>query len=417
MTSATENVMSDQNAMNTERLATEAQATESSRNVFGDGRWHTVEDIAAPRSLVAQQAATAQPPSVVAEPEHVKALQAEIDLKDTNSILMFGTKAQIELQKVSQQMLDGVKNKDAGPAGESIRTMVTTIKGFSITQDDVRDKPTFVERMMGKAAPIMRFKAKYENVRAQIDRIAGDLNDHKTTLLADIRDLDTLYARTLEFYESLGDYIEAGEARLTRARDQEIPAAEAEMNAEPDENEKMVKANEVRDLRAAADDLERRVHDLKLTRQVTMQSLPSIRLVQENDKSLVTKISSTLMNTVPLWETQLAQALTINRAAKAADAIRGATDLTNELLLSNAKNLRQANTAIRTEMERGVFDVGVVKAANETLIATLEDSLRIADAGKAKRAQGEKELLKLEAELRQSLVAASARASGTGPRI
>lgn len=409
--------MSDQNAMNTQRLATEAQATESSRNVFGDGRWHTVEDIAAPRSLVAQQAATAQPPSVVAEPEHVKALQAEIDLKDTNSILMFGTKAQIELQKVSQQMLDGVKNKDAGPAGESIRTMVTTIKGFSITQDDVRDKPTFVERMMGKAAPIMRFKAKYENVRAQIDRIAGDLNDHKTTLLADIRDLDTLYARTLEFYESLGDYIEAGEARLTRARDQEIPAAEAEMNAEPDENEKMVKANEVRDLRAAADDLERRVHDLKLTRQVTMQSLPSIRLVQENDKSLVTKISSTLMNTVPLWETQLAQALTINRAAKAADAIRGATDLTNELLLSNAKNLRQANTAIRTEMERGVFDVGVVKAANETLIATLEDSLRIADAGKAKRAQGEKELLKLEAELRQSLVAASARASGTGPRI
>lgn len=409
--------MSDQNAMNTQRLATEAQATESSRNVFGDGRWHTVEDIAAPRSLVAQQAATAQPPSVVAEPEHVKALQAEIDLKDTNSILMFGTKAQIELQKVSQQMLDGVKNKDAGPAGESIRTMVTTIKGFSITQDDVRDKPTFVERMMGKAAPIMRFKAKYENVRAQIDRIAGDLNDHKTTLLADIRDLDNLYARTLEFYESLADYIEAGEKRLARARDEEIPAAEADMNAEQDENEKMVKANEVRDLRAAADDLERRVHDLKLTRQVTMQSLPSIRLVQENDKSLVTKISSTLVNTVPLWETQLAQALTINRAAQAAEAIKGATDLTNELLLSNAKNLRQANTAIRTEIERGVYDIAAVKQANETLIATLEDSLRIADAGKAKRAESEKELTRLEGELRQSLVAASARASGSGPRI
>lgn len=358
----------------------------------------------------------AQLPATVDE-QRVKALQAEIDLKDTNSILTFGTKAQVELQKVSQQMLSGVKNKDAGPAGESIRNMVTTIKGFSITQDDVRDKPTLMERMMGKAAPIMRFKAKYESVRGQIDRIAGDLNNHKTTLLADIRDLDTLYARTLEFYESLADYIEAGEKRLARARDEEIPAAEADMNAEQDENEKMVKANEVRDLRAAADDLERRVHDLKLTRQVTMQSLPSIRLVQENDKSLVTKISSTLVNTVPLWETQLAQALTINRAAQAAEAIKGATDLTNELLLSNAKNLRQANTAIRTEIERGVYDIAAVKQANETFIATLEDSLRIADAGKAKRAESEKELTRLEGELRQSLVAASARASGTGPRL
>lgn len=357
-----------------------------------------------------------QLPATVDE-QRVKALQAEIDLKDTNSILTFGTKAQVELQKVSQQMLSGVKNKDAGPAGESIRNMVTTIKGFSITQDDVRDKPTLMERIMGKAAPIMRFKAKYESVRGQIDRIAGDLNNHKTTLLADIRDLDNLYARTLEFYESLADYIEAGEKRLARARDEEIPAAEADMNAEQDENEKMVKANEVRDLRAAADDLERRVHDLKLTRQVTMQSLPSIRLVQENDKSLVTKISSTLVNTVPLWETQLAQALTINRAAQAAEAIKGATDLTNELLLSNAKNLRQANTAIRTEIERGVYDIAAVKQANETLIATLEDSLRIADAGKAKRAESEKELTRLEGELRQSLVAASARASGTGPRL
>ena len=156
----------------------------------------------------------------------------------------------------------------------------------------------------------------------------------------------------------------------------------------------MIKAQELRDLRAARDDLERRVHDLKLTRQVTMQSLPSIRLVQENDKSLVTKINSTLVNTVPLWETQLAQAVTIQRSAEAAKAVKEATDLTNELLKANAENLREANKMIREEMERGVFDIEAIKSANADLIATIEESLQIADEGKAKRAEAEKELQK-----------------------
>jgi uncharacterized protein YaaN involved in tellurite resistance len=155
----------------------------------------------------------------------------------------------------------------------------------------------------------------------------------------------------------------------------------AAVDAAP-EMDQVIKAQELRDLRAARDDLERRVHDLKLTRQVTMQSLPSIRLVQENDKSLVTKINSTLVNTVPLWETQLAQAVTIQRSREAAEAVREANDLTNELLKSNATNLQEANKVVREEMERGVFDIEAVKAANATLIATIEDSLRIADEGK-----------------------------------
>ena len=170
-------------------------------------------------------------------------------------------------------------------------------------------------------------------------------------------------------------------------------------------------AQELRDLRAARDDLERRVHDLKLTRQVTMQSLPSIRLVQENDKSLVTKINSTLVNTVPLWETQLAQAVTVQRSREAAESIRAANDLTNELLTSNAENLQQANRIVRTEMERGVFDIEAVKTANATLSATINESLAIADAGKAKRAAAEGELVKLERELRDTLASASARAA------
>ena len=178
-----------------------------------------------------------------------------------------------------------------------------------------------------------------------------------------------------------------------------------------------MQAQELRDLRAARDDLERRVHDLKLTRQVTMQSLPSIRLVQENDKSLVTKINSTLVNTVPLWETQLAQAVTIQRSSEAAAAVRDANDLTNELLQANAENLRQANKTIREEMERGVFDIEAVKSANANLIATINESLEIADEGKRKRAEAETELQKMEAELKETLAAAKARGTGTGDTI
>lgn len=216
-----------------------------------------------------------------------------------------------------------------------------------------------------------------------------------------------LYEKTLQFYNELALYIAAGEAKLAELAATTIPAKDAEVTAASEEDQVM-QAQELRDLRAARDDLERRVHDLKLTRQVTMQSLPSIRLVQENDKSLVTKINSTLVNTVPLWETQLAQAVTIQRSVEAASAVREANDLTNELLTSNAKNLRDSNKVIRTEMERGVFDIEAVKQANADLIGTIQESLQIADEGKARRALAEKELQEMEANLRDTLASAKA---------
>ena len=272
------------------------------------------------------------------------------------------------------------------------------------------------ERLLGRAAPFAEFVAKFEEVQSQIDRITDELLTHEHTLLKDIKALDLLYEKTLAFYDELALYIAAGEAKLAELDSTDIPAREAAMAAAA-EGDKMARAQDLRDLRAARDDLERRVHDLKLTRQVTMQSLPSIRLVQENDKSLVTKINSTLVNTVPLWETQLAQAVTIQRSSEAASAVREANDLTNELLTANAKNLRQANEAVRTEMERGVFDIEAVKAANADLIATIEDSLRIADEGKRKRAAAEQDLKKMEAELRETLAAARARPTGTGATL
>jgi uncharacterized protein YaaN involved in tellurite resistance len=273
---------------------------------------------------------------------------------------------------------------------------------------DLNRKQSWWEKLIGRAAPIAKFTAQFEEVQSQIDKITEDLLNHETVLLKDIKSLDLLYEKTLEFYDVLALYIAAGEEKLRDLDANIIPAKEAAVQAAP-EAEQVMQAQELRDLRAARDDLERRVHDLKLTRQVTMQSLPSIRLVQENDKSLVTKINSTLVNTVPLWENQLAQAVTIQRSADAAAAVRDANDLTNELLTANAANLRESNKMIREEMERGVFDIEAIKQANADLIGTIEESLAIADEGKAKRAEAEAELHKMEVELRDTLAAAKAR--------
>ncbi len=338
----------------------------------------------------------------------IRTRMSEINMGDTNSIVSFGSNAQAELQQISQAMLAGVKNKDIGPAGDSLREIVGTIRGFSVDELDPNRKQSWWEKLLGRAKPVHNFLSKYEDVQEQIDKITDNLLAHEHTLMKDIKSLDKLYEKTLDFYHELGLYIAAGEAKLEEIDTVNIPAKEAEVAAAP-EDDQILKAQELRDMRAARDDLERRVYDLKLTRQVTMQSLPSIRLVQENDKSLVTKINSTLVNTVPLWETQLAQAVTIQRSTEAAVAVKEATDLTNELLTQNATNLRESNRIVREEMERGVFDIEAVKQANRELVATIEESLQIADEGKRKRAEAEVEMTKMEAELRDTLSAASAR--------
>ena len=343
----------------------------------------------------------------------IKRRMGELDMENTGSIVSFGSAAQSELQEISQSMLADVRNKDVGPAGDSLRSIVTTIRGFSVSELDVRRKQSWWEKLLGRAAPFAKFTAKFEKVQGQIDHVTEDLLSHEHKLLKDIKSLDILYDKTLQFYDELALYISAGTEKLRELDEKTIPA-KAKSVEKAAESKQVMAAQELRDLRMARDDLERRVHDLKLTRQVTMQSLPSIRLVQENDKSLVTKINSTLVNTVPLWETQLAQAVTIQRSAEAAGAVREANDLTNELLTANAENLRTSNKMIREEMERGVFDIEAVKTANADLIATINESLQIADEGKAKRAAAEVELQKMEAELRDTLASAKARKDGVG---
>ena len=332
---------------------------------------------------------------------------AEIDINDSKSIIFFGSKAQEELTTISDKMLEGVQNKDIdGTAGGDLNEMVSTLRGFDVDSLDPNNKPGFFAKLFGKAKPIAKFLQKYEDVRKQIDTITDKLDNHKTTLLTDITLLDRLYEANLKYFHNLDLYISAGDEKLKQLDEQVIPAKALAAES----SEAIIEAQELRDLRSSRDDLERRVHDLRLTRQVAMQSLPGIRLVQDNDKGLVNKINSTIVNTIPLWRQQLATAVAIYRSSDAAGTLQAATDLTNDLLEANAQNLKQANAATRKELERGVFDLESIKNANNTLIATINESLQIADEGKKMRADAVMQLQECEAELRKTLSSASSRA-------
>ncbi|MGI9316203.1 MAG: toxic anion resistance protein [bacterium] len=331
----------------------------------------------------------------------------EIDMTDSNSIIFFGTKAQQQLTTISDNMLEGVRNKDVGPAANSLSEMVATLRGFGA--EDLAVNPGWFARWFRGAKPVVKFLQEYEEIRKQIDMVTDKLEGHKTTLLTDIASLDRLYDASLDYFGDLENYIHAGEQKLKQLDEVVIP----EMASIASQSEDVLKAQELRDMRTARDDLERRVHDLRLTRTVTMQALPSIRLVQENDKGLIRKIQSTVANTVPLWRQQLAQAVTIYRSQQAAGTVKAATDLTNDLLEKNAENLQQANREVREQIERGVFDLETVKIANTKLIETIEESLRIADEGKRQRAEAVVQLEECERELRSALTAASARVQST----
>jgi len=346
------------------------------------------------------------------EKVRIDGLMNEINLSDSNSVIFFGSRAQQELTSISDSMLEGVRNKDLGSAGASLNQMVTVLRGFKVENYDPNENPGFLTRLwrklFGGITPVAKFIQQYEGVRGQVDTVTDDLESHKTQLLRDITSLDKLYQANLDFFHDLELYILAGEKKLEHIESTMIPEAARNAEAESD----VLAAQELRDMRGARDDLERRIHDLRLTRQVAMQGLPSIRLIQENDKGLVNKINSTLVNTVPLWRQQLAQAVTIFRSAQAAKSVRAASDLTNDLLEKNAENLRTANRTVREELERGVFDVNAVKKANDNLIATVEESLQIADEGKRRRKEAEKSLAEMEDSLKETLKRAASKQDG-----
>lgn len=381
----------------------EPQASATTKQTAGTTDSAALKEIVP--GVTAEMAPLAQAPAE--KQVRVQQLLNEINVGNTQSVLFFGSKAQEQLTTISDRMLEGVKNKDIGPAGEDLSEMVATLRGFEVDNLDPNKKQGVFDKLLGRTKPIVKFLQQYEEVRKQIDMITDKLERHKTTLLTDIVSLDKLYQANLNYFHTLEDYIAAGEEKLRQLDEVIIPeqAKKAETTAE------VIAAQALRDLRAARDDLERRVHDLRLTRQVAMQSLPGIRLVQENDKGLVNKINSTIVNTVPLWRQQLATAVTIYRSSQAAETVKAATDLTNELLAANAESLKQANAETRRQLERGVFDIETVKKANDALIATIEESLQIADQGKKMRREAVAQLEQCETELRKTLASASARSS------
>jgi len=347
----------------------------------------------------------AEIPEVLPE-ENSKLQEAmnKLDVNDRNSVIYFGTEAQEKLDEISNRMIDGVQNKDIGAAGESLNKIVASIRGFDIDELNPNKKVSWWEKIFGAPDPLVKFLQGYEEVRDQIDMIANDLEKHKSQLMKDVVSLDKLYEANLEYFRGLELYIKAGEEKLKELEAKVIPAYEEKAS-----DKEMMAIQDLKEIRSFRDDLERKVYDLKLSRQVAMQSLPSIRLVQENDKSLINKITSTLVNTVPLWRNQLAQTITIFRSHDAAKSIKEANDLTNDLLEKNADGLREANQEVRKQMERGVYDIESIKKANNTLIETLNDSLKIAQDGKTARAKALAELKETEAKLKNALIAIKAK--------
>jgi len=338
-----------------------------------------------------------------------EAKQAKIEIladeiKDRHSVIFFGARAQEAINRVSESMLQGVKSKDLGYAGENLNQLVTTLKGFDIDELDPTKKQGFFSKIFGFASPVQRFLSKYDEVRVQIDKIVDDLEEKKSKLLTDITALERLYKANYEFIKDLDQYIAAGVYKL-KVLNEELKELEKEAQGSP----KLEKKLGVRDKRALITALEARVHDLKLSRVVALQSLPSIRLIQDNNKTLVEKINSTLVNTLPLWKNQLAQAVTIFRSKKASESIKAANDFTNELLEENAKKLKEATKEITEQANRGVFDIESIKKANKTLIESINESLEITTKAKAARRKAEEELQEIEKQLHEALVAAEKR--------
>jgi len=346
------------------------------------------------------------PQALPQEMDAVAKAASELDINDKTSVIFFGSSAQEKLDEISNKMIENVQNKDLGKAGDSLNQIVAAIRGFDLDELNPNAKLSWWQKIFGGTKPLVKFLQGYEKVRDQIDMTANNLEKHKSQLTSDVISLDKLYEANLDYFRNLELYIQAGELKLKELDEKIVPGYEVKSK---ESGEDMLAIQNLKEIRAFRDDLDRRVHDLKLSRQVAMQSLPSIRLVQENDKSLINKITSTLVNTVPLWRNQLAQTVTIFRSHEAAKAIKGAGDLTNDLLEKNAEGLKEANKEIRTQMERGIFDIGSIKKANATLIETLNDSLRIADEGKKAREAALIELQTAEKELKSALLAVKAK--------
>lgn len=339
---------------------------------------------------------------IIPEENKVKAYQLanQIDPKDHQAILSFGTPAQSKLLTFSHTMLEHVQKEDIGEVGVIICELMKKLN--EVNPDELKpEKRTFLGRIFGKlSGSVQEVLSRYQKTGAQIDRISIKLDRSKDTLLSDIGMLEKLYENNKEYFHALNVYIAAGEIKLEELNEKLIPALKKEAENAKDQ----MKFQEVNDLMQFADRLDKRLHDLRLSREITIQSAPQIRLIQNTNQALVEKIQSSIVTAIPLWKNQVAIALTLIRQRKAVEAQKQVSKTTNELLLKNAEMLKSNTIETARENERGLIDIETLKKTQENLISTLEETLNIQEEGRNKRRQAENELASMENELRQKLL-------------
>ncbi|MED4988088.1 toxic anion resistance protein [Parageobacillus toebii] len=337
------------------------------------------------------------------KPEHRdKALQLakQIDPRNQQAIIQYGVAAQAELSKFSHTILHHVQTKDAGPVGEVISDLMTKIK--EVNPDDLLPaKKGLFARLFGSVSKSLQgMIAKYQKIGVEIDKIADQLEKHRQLLFRDIMMLETLYEKNKEYFDALNIYIAAAEHKLEELRTKVIP----EKRAQAERSGNQMEMQEVNDLLQFADRLEKRIHDLKLSQQVTIQTAPQIRMIQHMNQTLVERIQSSILTAIPLWKNQVVIALTLFRQQKAVEAQKQVTETTNNLLLRNSEMLKTNSIEVAKENERGLIDIETLKKTQENLVTTLEETLKIQQEGRLKRQQVERELVTMEEQLKQTLL-------------
>ena len=330
------------------------------------------------------------------EKQAVEAFSHKIDIRDTNQVLQYGAAAQKSVASFSENALNNVRSKDMGEIGEDLSRLVVELKGFG---EEGEKKGLF--GLFKKASnKLETMKAQYSKVEANVDKIAQNLENHQITLLKDVAMFDQMYELNLKYYKELTMYILAGKKRLAEVRSTELE----ELRKKAEQSGLAEDAQAYNDLVNLCNRFEKKLHDLELTRTISLQMSPQIRMIQNNDLLMTEKIQTAIVNTIPLWKSQMVLGLSMYHSKQAMDASHAVSDVTNRLLLSNAEALHTGSVDVAKESERGIVDIETLKKTNEHLISTLEEVQQIQNDGRARRAQAEEELGRIEGELKQKLM-------------
>lgn len=320
----------------------------------------------------------------------------QIDITNSNVVLQFGAATQKKIADFSENALQNVRAKDLGEIGGMLTGLVTELKSFHVEEEE-KGFLGFFKKTSNK---LNAMKAKYDTAQASVDKICTVLEGHQVQLLKDIAMLDKMYDMNLLYFKELSMYIMAGKQKLEQVRSTQLP----ELMAKASESGLPEDAQAANDLSSMCDRFEKKIHDLELTRMVSIQMAPQVRLVQNNDSMMTEKIQSTLVNTIPLWKSQMVLALGLAHSQQAIQAQREVTDMTNELLRKNADALKMGTIETAKESERGVVDIETLQYTNQSLISTLDEVMQIQEEGRQKRREAEQELGRIEEELKQKLL-------------